>query len=252
MVDAALSIGAAVGVLYSAGFVVWEVGRYAAPQVPESRFDERREMIGYTAGLFVGIPLVLPLLFLVAAFPDFFLLEIIAFLALLVAGGEIAQWLLLRSAYFGRDGAGPFYALGLRAGVGGILVLALVTQYLSGGGITALGVLAVLAIGLAVVALEVVASVLALPAPPGGGGARRGGPLSAVPLEALGFFVVGYADAQGGAVALAGGLLIAAGAFVLYRSIAPPTFDRVSLNGVKLSAPVAGDRAPSPFRRIVR
>ena len=57
-----LSLGALVGVGLSGGFVWWEVGRFAVPQVPVSLFDERRELIAYTAGLFVGVPLAVAFL----------------------------------------------------------------------------------------------------------------------------------------------------------------------------------------------
>jgi hypothetical protein len=57
VVVASLSLGAVAGVLLSAGFIWVEVGRYATPQVPETLFDERREIFAYTAGLFIGVPL---------------------------------------------------------------------------------------------------------------------------------------------------------------------------------------------------
>ncbi len=227
MVNAALSIGAAVGVLLSAGFVYWQVGRYAAPQVPESRFDERKEMFGYTAGLFVGIPLVVPFLFLLAAIPPFDIGGIALYLALLVAGTALAQWVLLRSAYFGRDGAGPFYALGFRAGIAGILILAYVTQDLSGSKFTGEAIGGVLAISLGVLALETVASVLGLPNRVDRPG-RKTGPFTAIPLEAIGFFILGLAAGSGALVAILGGLLITAMSGWLYRSIAPANLGAIA------------------------
>ena len=241
MVNAALSIGAVVGVLFSAGFVYWQVGRYAAPQVPESRFDERKEMIAYTAGLFVGIPLALPLLFLFQSIPNFYLGGIALYLTLLVAGAELAQWLLLRSAYFGKDGCGPFYAIGFRSGVAGILILALVTQVFSASTIPALSILAALAISAGILGLQVLSSVLALPDRADRPG-QRTGPFSAVPLEAIGFFVLGFALGAGSEIAIAGGLLIAAVSGWLYRSVSGPNLSRIAPPG----RPRATEEGASP------
>ncbi|HEV2165682.1 MAG TPA: hypothetical protein VGS23_01690 [Thermoplasmata archaeon] len=248
MVNAALSIGASVGVLLSAGFVYWQVGRYAAPQVAESRFDERKEMIGYTAGLFAGIPLVVPLLFLFQSIPPFEIGGIALYLTLLVAGCELAQWLLLRSAYFGRDGSGPFYALGFRAGLAGILILALVTQYFSGASVSGAALAGILAISLALLALQAVCAILALPNRADRPG-RTTGPFTAVPLEAIGFFFLGYAAGSGPTVAVVGGLLIAAMAGWLYRSIADPNLSVIPPPGGKVRDPEAPS---SSFGRVDR
>ncbi|MCI4348841.1 MAG: hypothetical protein L3J93_01290 [Thermoplasmata archaeon] len=242
MVNPALSIGAGVGILLSAGFVYWQVGRYAAPQVPESRFDERKEMIAYTAGLFVGIPLTIPLLFLVQAIPLLEIGGIALYLALLVGGTEIAQWFQQRTAYFGQDGSGPFYVLGFRAGIGGILILALVTQYFAASGATVLGVAAVLAEGLAIVALQAAAGMLAVPGRKSEGRVA-GGPASALPLELVGFFFVGVAAAADSATGLAVALVIAAGAWVLYRSVA-----RVELPKLPLRPRTVGPEGEEPPR----
>jgi hypothetical protein len=240
VVNAALSIGATVGVLLSAGFVWLEVGRYAVPQVDVSRFDERKEMIAYTAGLFVGIPLAVPLLFLFQAIPPLAFGGIALYLTLLVAGSELAQWFVLRTVYFGRDGCGPFYALGLRCGIGGLLVLGFVTAYLSGPSWDLPGVPGLLAISAAIVALEAVSGVLALPGRADQPG-RSTGPLSAVPLEAIGFFVLGFAASAGPIFSLVGGAIIAAGAAWLYRSVAPANLARI--------APPGGGAPPEPRAR---
>jgi hypothetical protein len=50
MVYSPLAVGGFIGVLISGAFVYWEVGRYAAPQVPRSRFNEPRALWAYTAG----------------------------------------------------------------------------------------------------------------------------------------------------------------------------------------------------------
>ncbi len=248
MVNEALSIGAAVGVLLSAGFVFWQVGRYAAPQVDESRFDERREMIAYTVGLFAGIPLVVPLLFLFASIPSFTILLLAASLAALVGGAELAQWLLLRSAYFGRDRSGPFYALGFRSGIGGILVLGLVTQFFSASAILLTGIPGLLAVSLALVALQAVCALLALPGRADRPG-RRTGPFSAVPLEAVGFFLLGFAYSAGPVDAVAGGLLITGIAGWLYRSVAAPNLSIIPPPGRAVRTTPA---EASPFGRTDR
>jgi hypothetical protein len=108
MVLPSLSIGAAVGVILSAGFVYVEVGRYATPQVPVTLFEERREIFAYTAGLFVGIPFAVVYLLYALAMVNGALPGALLFLGLLVGGTELAQWALLRSAYWGRTASSPF------------------------------------------------------------------------------------------------------------------------------------------------
>ncbi|MCI4330044.1 MAG: hypothetical protein L3J80_04160, partial [Thermoplasmata archaeon] len=175
MVQLALTFGAVVGVVLSAGYVWWEVGRYAAPQVPESRFDERKEMFAYTAGLFAAIPLAAVLLLLLAAFPQGLIGLVAIYLALLIGLTELGQWLLLRSVYFGSDGSGPFYAVGFRAGLAGILILAVVAQVLSAANLS----LATLAVALvqsaALLALQVTGAIFSLPTRLENG-TTRGGP----------------------------------------------------------------------------
>jgi hypothetical protein len=246
MVDTALSLGALVGVVFSAGFVYWEVGRYAAPQVPESRFDERKEMISYTAGLFVGVPLAIFLVLLFVSFPLFEVGGIALYLALLVGGTELAQWYVLRTAYFGRDGAAPFYAIGFRSGIGGVLGLALVTEYLSGPSLTAPGLAGPVATALAIVMLEAVGAILSLPST-GENPVRRGGPISGIPIAVVGFFFLGYAASIGPWVATVGGLLVTAGALWLYRSAAPPVLSAVSHRAPALDD--GEERAPSAYGR---
>ena len=126
MVLASLSIGAAVGVLLSAAFLYFEVGRFATPQVPVTLFDERKELFAYTAGLFVGVPLAIAFTLFQISMGAGALLSALVCLALLVAGGEVAQWALLRTKFWGREAARPFYALGYRAAIGGIISLAIV------------------------------------------------------------------------------------------------------------------------------
>jgi hypothetical protein len=224
MVDLGLSLGAVVGVLLSGGFVYVEVGRYATPQVPETLFDERREVFAYTAGLFVGIPLAIAFLFFLTSMANAALPGALIFLAALVGGTEIAQWLLLRSHYWGTGESGPFYALGYRAGIGGIFSLTIVAQYLAGPTITWDGILFVLLESAAVLSLEVAGALLSLP-PSATAGRKGGGPVPGGIFEAVGFFVLGVGALSGvssaGAEEVAYGAALVAllGGVLVYRRL---------------------------------
>ena len=226
MVELALTIGAVVGVLLSAGFVYYEVGRYAAPQVPVSRFDERKEMIGYTAGLFVGIPLAVFLLFLLSSLPLGEIGGVAVYLGLLIGGTELAQWLLLRSHYFGSDGSGPFYALGFRSGVGGILILAVVTQALVQTNLTTALVVVALVQSAAILPLETAGALLSIPFKPSTGPTRGGAGAGAI-FGGVGFFLLGLGPAFGPAGAVVAALVVGAISLGMYRRIARPTLDKV-------------------------
>lgn len=220
MVVASLSIGGVVGIVLSAGFVYWEVGRYATPQVPETLFDERKELAAYTVGLFVGVPLAVAYLLFVDAMVSGGLLGALAFLALLVGGTELAQILLRRTRYWGGGPSHPFYVLGFRAAIGGILALAIVAGYLGGVPLTPLGVAGTAVEALAVVALEVAGALLSLrtiePRPTTGGG-----PFVGALFGAIGFFLLGLGALTGGWGALGGGVLALAGAAFVYRRLRP-------------------------------
>lgn len=226
MVDLSLSLGAVVGVLLSGGFVYAEVGRYATPQVPETLFDERREVFAYTAGLFVGIPLAIAFLFFLTSMANAALPGALIFLAALVGGTEVAQWALLRAHYWGTGESGPFYALGYRAGIGGIFALTIVAQYLAGPTITWDGVILSLLESVAVLALEVAGALLSLPPSPTAG-RTRGGPVPGGVFEAVGFFVLGVGSLSGVAtlgaeeVAYAAALVALLGGLLVYRRLRP-------------------------------
>jgi hypothetical protein len=229
VVVAALSLGGFVGVLLSGGFVYWEVGRYAAPQVPTTLFDERRELFAYTAGLFVGVPIAVAYLLFVTALGNGALPGALLFLALLVGGGELAQIFLLRTRYWGTGASGPFYALGFRAAIGGIVALALVAAYLGGPTIGALGLSATLLDAVAVVGLEVATSLLSVRV--GGSSARReGGPWSGLLLGLVGFFLLGLGPLGGVVTELGAPLVAILGAVLAYarrrpilEEVPPPT-----------------------------
>jgi len=219
MVDVALSVGALVGILLSGGFVYWEVGRFAEPQVPVTRFDERREMFAYTAGLFVGVPIAVAFVLFRLELAGAALIGAVGILVALVAATEGAQILLLRSRYWSGP-AGPFYALGFRAAVGGILALALVASYLAGP-LNAGFPLATAIVGaLALVALEVSGSLLSLRPPPGS--ARRGGgPWSGALVGAVGFFLLGLGPIAGPEADFAAAAVVLMGSSLIYRRLRP-------------------------------
>jgi hypothetical protein len=226
VVDLSLSIGALVGVLLSGGFVYAEIGRFATPQVPETLFDERREVFAYTAGLFVGVPLAVAFLFFLTAMGNGAIPGALLFLAGLVGGTEVAQWALLRAHYWGTGESGPFYALGYRAGIGGIFALAIVGQYLAGPSITWDGVTFVLLESGAILALEVAGALLSLP-PSASAGRSGGGMLPGAIFEAVGFFVLGIGALSGTGtlggeeVAYAAALVALLGGVLVYRRLRP-------------------------------
>ena len=179
MVNTALSIGGLVGVALSGGFVYWQVGRFAAPQVPRTLFDERKEFMAYTVGLFAGIPLALALIFYVDA---------LGFGALIAAG------------------------------IGGILALTIVTQYLSGTSITLPGLLVMLAQAVALLIIQVASGLLSVRSPARverTGGSPLGGGLFAT----FGLVVLGLGILIGPTGALFGALIAAAGGVWVYQRL---------------------------------
>jgi len=189
-------VNGSLGVLLSGAFVYWEVGRYAAPQVPLTLFDERKELFAYTAGLFGGIVLSIPFgLFLTSLAEGSLGLALIG-LALLVVGMELGQWVLRRSVYFGSTEARPFYAVGFRAGASAILVLTLAAIYLGGASVDAPGVAVTLLQSGSIVTLQAAGALLAvrLPAPRTG---ASGGPLSSGLVTGVGFLLLGLGGVYG-------------------------------------------------------
>lgn len=237
MVIASLSLGAVVGVLLSGAFLYFEVGRYAEPQVPVTLFDERKVLFGYTAGLFVGIPIAIAFILFQFSMGNGALLSALLFLALLVIGDEVAQWAILRTKYWGADPARPFYVLSFRAAFGGIISLAIVSQYLAGPTITIDGTVLVLLESAAVVALQVAGGFLSLPSmSPGervGGGVVAGALFSAV-----GFFLLGVGYIGGEVTGYVGALVALLGAVLVYRRLRPSL--------ARVPAPSAGPKVAVP------
>jgi hypothetical protein len=224
--DLSLSIGGLVGVVLSGGFVYAEIGRFATPQVPETLFDERREVFAYTVGLFVGVPLAIALLFFFDSMANGALPGAILFLVALVVGTEVAQWALLRTHYWGQGESGPFYALGYRSGIAGIFALTVVAQYLAGSNVTWLGIVLVLLESIAILALEVSGALLSYPRTEATG-QRNGGPLAGALFGAFGFFILGLGalsgvgTSSGQEVALAAAFVALFGGILVYRRLRP-------------------------------
>ncbi len=218
MVVPSLSLGALVGVALSGGFVYWEVGKYATPQVPATLFDERREVFAYTAGLFVGVPLAVALVLFLDSMANGALPGAAIFLVALLGGTEVAQWGLLRSRYWGHSESSPFYALGYRAAIGGILALAIVAQYLSGTGIGATGIALVLVQSAAILMLEVAGALLSLPPRPHTG-RSGGGPFSGLLVGGFGFFLIGLGPLGGEAAAFGGAIVALLGGWLIYQRL---------------------------------
>ncbi len=220
MVDP-VTFGALIGLPISGGFVWLEIGRYATPQVPRTLFNERKEIWAYTLGLFIGVVLTFLFFLLVLSlraggFPGT-VISLVS-LVLVLEGVQVA---MARSVYFGSDAAIPFYALGYRAGAGGLLGLGAIAT------VVANGIPSAEALG--VTALEVLAFVLLLAAggiqstPRGPPTSRRPGAIApAAILEGVGFFLLAFGTAIGpsgvgiAAVAIAGG---SAGLYLRRRDI---------------------------------
>ncbi|HTT16909.1 MAG TPA: hypothetical protein VMH49_06090 [Thermoplasmata archaeon] len=246
MVVASLTIGGAVGVLLSGAFLWWEIGRYAAPQVPVTLFDERKLLAGYTVGLFVGVPLAVAFVLFADSAANGALPGAALFLGLLVAGTELAQLFLARTVYWGRGAALPFYALAFRAGIGAILALAVVSAYLgTTAAPTVLGTVAAAVEALAVVALEVAGGLLSR-RDASSGAVRVGGPLAGGLFALVAFFLIGLGPLVGPAGAVAAPLVVLGGATLAYRG-RRAVLAAVPAPGAPRGPP-SGDR-PLPYGR---
>lgn len=227
MVNGALTLGGFAGVLISVGYLYWQVGRYAAPQVPTTRFDERKAITSYVAGLFVGVPIAVPFLFFLSAYSVGALPSVLLDVGIVVVATEGAQWAILRTVYFGSDGASPFYALGLRSGAGGILVVALVATYFSGPTLDAGGIGVTLLESVAVVSLEVTAALLALPRPPPAPARRLPGAVTAGGFVAIGLLLIGASQLLGWELGAAATLIALGGSWGTYGRLRTAILDAV-------------------------
>lgn len=203
MVAYALTVAGIVGFVFSGAYIWWEFGHFARPQVPEDRFDERRAILAYTSGFFLGIFAVLPFLFFLTLMAVGSFLVGLALLAVTVLVIEAFQWLnganfLLRLFEMlsvrprgGDAGAAlPFYLTAFRIGISAILILGLVDTYLS---VAIDPVTVALALLDAVVLVLVLATAALLSLPPDPAAGRTGGGLrSAALVSAFGLLLVGF------------------------------------------------------------
>jgi hypothetical protein len=125
---------------------------------------------------------------------------------------------LLRSRYWGGDQSGPFYALGLRAAVGGIVALAIISQYLGSSTVTADGIALVVVEAVAIVALQVTGALLSF-RPSRGAARSRGGPLSGATFGGIGFLLLGFGPLGGETSAFFAAALVLLVSAFLYRNL---------------------------------
>ncbi|MCI4368457.1 MAG: hypothetical protein L3K09_02695, partial [Thermoplasmata archaeon] len=172
----------------------------------------------------------------------------LASLFILVAATELAQWLLLRTVYFGTGRSSPFYALAFRSGVAGILILALASQVLAGGILTVTSIALLAAQITAILAVEVSGSLLSLPAA-AGSGRTGGGPLPGALVGALGFFLLAFGSFLGGGVGVLSALVATLGGVVVYRRLRQPILSRTR---PPAAPPGESERPATPFGRTDR
>lgn len=214
-----LEVGGFLGVILSAGFVYFEVGQFAAPQVPISRFNESKALAAYVVGLFLGVPLALVWIFFEISLTGGNGISALLDVVLLAVGGELAQTVLLRTRFFGSTPGGPFYVLAMRAGIGGLLTLGTVAEYL-GGPVSFWGIALVVLQSIALVLVQVAAGLRALlPVPTATSVIRQRG-LSLFLVLVL-FFLIGLGEYYGTTYGLAGAGLAILGAAFLYWDSRP-------------------------------
>lgn len=246
MVDYSITIAAGIGVVLTAGFIMWEVGHYATPQVAENRFDERREIFAYTVGLFIGVILVIPWLYYLIAFSNADLIGVLVFLLIIAGGTELAQWGIKRTRYWGLGPSFPFYAIGLRCGIAALLITGLIAQYLLTPTITWDGLTVIALQCVALLMLEATTALISLPATPGSG-RTGGGPLSAAVVTFVGFFLLGFNAFAGELIGGIAAVIALVGAVFLYSRL------RTILDRIRPPAPPGRPEAiPSRFARTDR
>jgi hypothetical protein len=239
-----LEVGGFLGVILSAGFVYIEVGKFATPQVPTSRFNESKALVAYVVGLFLGIPLALVWIFFEVSIAGGNAVSALLDVVLLVVGGEIAQTALLRTHFFGFTPADPFYALTMRAGIGGLLTVGTMAEYLSGS-VTPLGIALAVIQSAGLVLVEVTAGLRGLlPVPTASSVLRQR--VASLFLQLVLFLLLALGGYYGQLYGLAGAFLAIAGAGFLYWDARP------SVLAPARTRPAAGTTpaAPSRFDRL--
>lgn len=235
-----LEVGGFLGIILSAGFVYFEVGKFAAPQVPKSLFDESKAIVAYIVGLFVGIPLAVVWIFLEFAVAGGAWLSALVDLLLLVAAGEIAQTALLRTHFFGFTPADRFYALSIRAGIGGLLIVGSVAEYMSGP-VTALGLTFAVVQSFALLFIQVAAALRALlPVPTASSVLRQR--LASFFLVLVLYVLTVLGEAYGPEYGLAGAALAIAGSVFLYWDARPTVLAPPRRKGATAVAPPTASR----------
>jgi hypothetical protein len=214
-----LEVGGILGIVLSAGFVYFEVGKFAAPQVPTSLFNESKALAAFIVGLFIGVPLVVVWIFFEVSLVGGNAVSALIDVVLLVLGGELAQMAILRTHFFGYTPADPFYALSLRAGMGGLLIVGTMAEYL-GGTVTPLGISVAVAQSVAVLLIEVAAGLRGLlPVPTASSVLRQR--LASIFLQLVLFFLAALGEYYGAIYGLVGAALAIAGAAYLYWDARP-------------------------------
>jgi hypothetical protein len=245
-----LEIGGFLGVLLSAGFVYFEVGKFAAPQVPTSRFNESKALAAYVVGLFVGVPLALVWIFFEVSVAGGNAISALIDVVLLAAAGEVAQTMLLRTHFFGFTPADPFYALSMRAGIGGLLTLGTIAEYL-GGKVTVLGIALAVAQSVALLLIQVTAGLRdQLPVPTASSVLRQR--LAALFLVIVLYVLTALGEYYGVLYGLAGAALAIAGAAFLYWDARPTVLAPSRPRAPPTATPAAAsrfDRFPSGTKK---
>ena len=236
-----LEIGGFVGVLLSAGFVYFEVGKFAAPQVPTSLFNESKALAAYVVGLFVGVPLALVWIFLEVSVAGGNALSALIDVVLLAAAGEVAQTFLLRTHFFGFTPADPFYALSMRAGIGGLLTLGTIAEYLGGKTVAPLGLAYAGAQSVALLLIQVTAGLRdQLPVPTASSVLRQR--LALLFLVVVLYVLTGLGEYYGAYYGLIGAGLAMAGGAYLYWDARPTVLAPPRARSTPATAPAAAGR----------
>ncbi|MGC2290175.1 MAG: hypothetical protein WA688_10030 [Thermoplasmata archaeon] len=239
-----LEVGGFLGVILSAGFVYFEVGKFAAPQVPISRFNESKALMAYVVGLFVGIPLALVWIFFEVSVAGGNAISAIIDVVLLAVAGELAQTAILRTHFFGFTPADPFYVLAMRAGIGGLLTLGTIAEYL-GGHVTPLGIGLAVVQSVALVLIQVTAGLRGLlPVPTASSVIRQR--LASLFLQVVLFLLAALGEYYGTYYGLAGAGLAIAGAAYLYWDARPTVLAPARPRAPATAAPAG----PSRFDRL--
>lgn len=246
MLAVGLEIGGIFGVILSAGFLYFEVGKFATPQVPKTRFDESKEIVAYVVGLFVGIPLTLVWIFFEVAVADSGWVSAFVDVCLLVIGGELAQTALLRTHFFGFTPADRFYALAIRAGIGGLLTVGTFAHYLAGS-VTPLDAAQAGVQSVALLMIQVTGGLRALlPVPTASSVIRQR--LASFFLFLVLYFLTALGGYYGAGYGLAGAGLAIAGAAYLYWDARPTVLAPPRPKSAAAAAPAGTtrfDRIPS-------